>query len=393
MWEVIIAGLSFLGVMTRLSQGICKYLSEPANRQNIQSCDGYALNEKIFITMVNDGFHETIFCLSVCSGLTYWFLQANTGYFALYLFFCQMMNQILVQTLKKEMNKNNHDNAESVKNHICAFQALQQKYEKLMAKNSKLEKEHTTLQQNHDKLIAESNKLVNETKPLHSDVKVKSPSKLKVRSDKVSPRTVDINLSGPCQEPLSALCASFKEEDDDLTSEDEYSGSENSRTSNKDDDAASEVEYSSSENSCSRNNDESTDSDDSYPPRASDDQDIDDNTHGYQAREFLTFYVGNLHYSANSYQVRKAVEKAVGFHKIVDQVVIAKTSTGESRGCAFVTVRWRDFVQIEYNRQHEDLKTHTSSYDEFLQEFFNFSGERICGRQVICEVAWSQRRD
>lgn len=41
-----------------------------------------------------------------------------------------------------------------------------------------------------------------------------------------------------------------------------------------------------------------------------DDSDIDDRTHGYQAREFMTFYVGNpLHYSANSCQVRKAVEK------------------------------------------------------------------------------------
>ena len=114
-----------------------------------------------------------------------------------------------------------------------------------MAKSSKLEKEHTTLQQKYEKLIAENSKLVNGSKTLHSDVKGKSPSKHKVQSYKVSPRTVDINFSGPCQEPLSALCASFKEEDDDLTIEDEYSGSENS---------------------CSSNNDESTYSDDSYPP-------------------------------------------------------------------------------------------------------------------------------
>ena len=80
-------------------------------------------------------------------------------------------------------------------------------------------------------------------------------------------------LSGPCQEPLSALCAFFKEEDDDLTSE---------------------VEYSGSENSCSSNNDDSTDSDDSYPPSVSDDQDIDDYTYVYKAREFLTFYVGKF---------------------------------------------------------------------------------------------------
>ena len=95
----------------------------------------------------------------------------------------------------------------------------------------------TSTRQTHEKLIAES-KLANS--------KVKFSSKHKVQPDKVSPRTVDIKLSGPCrQDPLSALCASVKKEDD-VASEDEYSGSENS---------------------CSSNNDESTDSDDSYPPR------------------------------------------------------------------------------------------------------------------------------
>ena len=72
---------------------------------------------------------------------------------------------------------------------------LDTKYENLMAKNSKLEKEHTALQQNHEKLVAENNKLVNESKTLHHNIKVKSSSKRKVRSDKVSPRTVDIHLS------------------------------------------------------------------------------------------------------------------------------------------------------------------------------------------------------
>ena len=89
-------------------------------------------------------------------------------------------------------------------------------------------------------------------------------------------------------------------------------------------------------------------------------------THGYKAREFLTFYVGNLHYSANRYQVRKAVEKAIGIQNIVDQVVIAKTSTGESRGCAFVTTRWRDYVQIEYGKQHADIRNHSRGYDKHL---------------------------
>ena len=84
------------------------------------------------------------------------------------------------------MDKKNNDNAKSVNNHICAFQTLQQNYEKLMVENSKLENEHTTLQQNHKKLIAENNILTKESKTLHCDIKVKSPSKRKVQPNKVS---------------------------------------------------------------------------------------------------------------------------------------------------------------------------------------------------------------
>jgi len=153
--------------------------------------------------------HNKLFAASACFGLICCLLQSYAGYFALYLFFCQITLSCLVERLDQEKDKNNKDNAKSVKNHIGAFQALQQKYEMLMAKNSKLEKEHTTLQQNHEKLVAENYKLLNASKTLHSDVKGKSSSKRKVLSDKVSPRTVDISLSGPCQEPLSALCASF----------------------------------------------------------------------------------------------------------------------------------------------------------------------------------------
>ena len=40
-----------------------------------------------------------------------------------------------------------------------------------------------------------------------------------------------------------------------------------------------EFEYSGSENSCSSNYNESPDLDDSCPPRVTDDQDFDDNTH------------------------------------------------------------------------------------------------------------------
>ena len=55
----------------------------------------------------------------------------------------------MVESLEQEMDKNNNDNANSVKSHIVAFQTcyLQQNYEKLMAKNSKLETDNKILQQ------------------------------------------------------------------------------------------------------------------------------------------------------------------------------------------------------------------------------------------------------
>ena len=50
----------------------------------------------------------------------------------------------------------------------------------------------------------------------------------------------------------------------------------------------------------------------------------------------------NLHYKANCYLVKKAIQVAICMKTvpIVDQLVIAKTSKGESQGCAFVTVCW-----------------------------------------------------
>jgi hypothetical protein len=68
-----------------------------------------------------------------------------------------------------------------------------------------------------------------------------------------------------------------------------------------------------------------------------------------QPSEFLTFYIGFLYFALNTYQIKKlkAVDNATGIP--VDDVVLAKTSSGESRGCAFVTVRWRDFICITYD--------------------------------------------
>ena len=135
MWEVIVAGLCLLVVLIRLSQGIMKYLPEPAT----DASEEQAL--KTIITTTN------VLALSTGFGLIFCFLQAGTGYFVIFLCFCQSIYFGVVQILKKEMDKNINENAESVKNYISAFQALQQKYETLMAKCGKLEKEHTTFQQ------------------------------------------------------------------------------------------------------------------------------------------------------------------------------------------------------------------------------------------------------
>ena len=73
----------------------------------------------------------------------------------------------LVTKLKSEMERE----CKNMKMFMERWCKLGTKYEKLMEKNSKLEKEHKTLQQNHEKLVAENNKLLNESKTLHSDVK------------------------------------------------------------------------------------------------------------------------------------------------------------------------------------------------------------------------------
>ena len=111
MWEAIVAGLCLLIIVRCMFQGIMKHSRGPQPATEEQA-------HKNIITMANDGLHNTIACVSVCSGLIYWFLQANTGYFVLYLFFCQSIYVVLVQILKKGMDKNNYDNTESVKSHI-----------------------------------------------------------------------------------------------------------------------------------------------------------------------------------------------------------------------------------------------------------------------------------
>ncbi len=60
--------------------------------------------------------------------------------------------------------------------------------------------------------------------------------------------------------------------------------------------------------------------------------------------DYLTFYVGNLSYRANDVTLKTAIENR--FPIKVDQAVVAYSSNGRSRGCAFVTVRWSTSIRI-----------------------------------------------
>ncbi len=92
------------------------------------------------------------------------------------------------------------------------------------------------------------------------------------------------------------------------------------------------------------------------------------------------------------------------FRMLQDQVVFAKTSSGESRGCAFVTVRWRDFICIIYDCSDRlkqmmriDGIKYLLKYGTYIWAadtlFSMMSHGRIRGRQVFVELVRSQRRN
>ena len=58
------------------------------------------------------------------------------------------------------------------------------------------------------------------------------------------------------------------------------------------------------------------------------------------AAKFRTFYVGNLSFKASSKDIQQAFEKQLLMK--VDSVLVARDSTGKNRGCAFVTMRWKE---------------------------------------------------
>ena len=108
------------------------------------------------------------------------------------------------------------------------------------------------------------------------------------------------------------------------------------------------------------------------------------------AQKFRTFYVGNLSFKAKSSDIQQAFEKLLSMK--VDSVMIARDSTGKSRGCAFVTMRWREFhVRNPGYIRCKDPCTQDDKWSRILT--YIMDQQSICGRQIYVEVACSQRRD
>ena len=97
--------------------------------------------------------------------------------------------------------------------------------------------------------------------------------------------------------------------------------------------------------------------------------------------DYLTFYMGNLSYRANDTNLKAAIEKRLSVP--VDQVAVAYSSDGKSRGCAFVTVCWSDYLKSQSNFNAETLVHNLCS---------SLTGKPLFGRPVFVELASSQRR-
>jgi len=97
--------------------------------------------------------------------------------------------------------------------------------------------------------------------------------------------------------------------------------------------------------------------------------------------DYLTFYIGNLSYRANDVTLKTAIESR--FPIKVDQAVVAYSSDGRSRGCAFATVRWKEYLD-----SHADSKS--QSLVQKLRH--RMTGKPLFGRPVFVELDCNQRR-
>ena len=257
---------------------------------------------------------------------------------------------------------------------VTIFTIVSTEFNRISAHNSKLVEENKKLAEDNKRLSNASQAICAAEKKRAIDVEVichdKVDSKIANPSKSISPQTIAFNSSS-FDQPLCVFHANAEEEKDNEYDEEEYGDDY--------DDVGSQSE--------------------GYETDSAENQKVcswDD----FQPREFLTFYLGNLHFSANTYQVKRVVQEAIGLKSVpvIDQVVIARTSNGESRGCAFVTVCWDKYFSIDYDCSKEfgdEIPDNPREYDESLQDQFCRSAghKRICGRRVFVEVARNQRRN
>ena len=75
----------------------------------------------------------------------------------------------------------------------------------------------------------------------------------------------------------------------------------------------------------------------------------------------------------------------------VDSDILAPDSTGKSRGCAFVTMRWKEFHlrNTLYDRD-KDSAVQDQGWSNLLTNIMN--QQSVCGRKIYVELARSQRQ-
>jgi hypothetical protein len=114
------------------------------------------------------------------------------------------------------------------------------------------------------------------------------------------------------------------------------------------------------------------------------------------AKKFQTFYVGNLSFKAKASDIQQAFEKHLSMK--ADSLVITRDSTGKSRGCAFITMRWNEYhvSNPDYNRDKDPAggpSTQDKVWSKIMILASIMSQQSVCGRQIYVQVARSQRRD
>jgi hypothetical protein len=266
-----------------------------------------------------------------------------------------------------------------------AFVHSYRSYIELYDKFTTLEEEHDNLEHENEDLKAKYMKLNYRYVKCHEELcDLKETSVFKTNSiqhSKISPRNV-VSVSSKPFHDFSACHASAeggnREYEDEEENDHEEGGSCNDEGSDS-----------------QATDDEVTDDESAYGEKQS--QRNKSDVAGYKSQEFLTFYIGNLHYKANSHQVIKAVQQVLPVKDILDQIVIARTSSGKSRGCAFMTVRWKKYLEFADGiRSQAGLVTYSDPRELDKSERLLLSKElgeqRICGRRVFFEVARNQRR-